>query len=88
MGAIGDLALVPGVVPQLGADRRIGDHQKLPGLQAIAGCGEHKGLLEAGPGGGIDLALCIKSLGGVAPLQRVQKSVGAGEHPESSPRRC
>ncbi len=60
----------PGVGSQLGPQGWIGDKQKFPGLQAIAGGALHQAVLQAGPGVGVDAAAWIECLHRIAPLQR------------------
>jgi len=74
--AVGDLALIPRVRPQLLAQLRVADQHKLPGLQAIARGAEHQALLKRSPGFSRDAAAWVKGLGGVAPVQGVLKGGG------------
>jgi hypothetical protein len=76
---IGDLALVPGVGPQLRPQGSIGDHQKLPGLQPIARRAHHQTVLQRRPGGGVDPTCGIKGFHRIAPAQgRIQGARGEG----------
>ena len=78
VGGINDLGLVPGVGLELRPESGIGDEEKAVGLKPEGGGGEDEGLLEGLPSGGRDFLGGVEGLGGVAPIQGIEK-LGVGD---------
>ena len=73
VGGINDLGLIPGVGLKLLTEHGIAHHKESVGLETEGRWGEHKGLLKTLPGSRWDFLRRIEGLGGVAPVQGVEK---------------